>query len=100
MASSISELKQKRKDRFDHLKDKVEGQEKGGNANQDDRFWKPEVDKSGNGFAIIRFLDAPQGEDEPYVRRWSHGFQGPYGWYIENSLTTLGQADPVISIAA
>ncbi len=64
----------------------------------DDRFWQPEVDKTGNGYAIIRFLDAPavDGEDGlPWVQIWSHGFQGPGGWYIENSLTTLGQQDPV-----
>ena len=62
--------------------------------NEDDRFWKAEVDKSGNGYAVIRFLPAPQGEDVPWVRLWNHGFQGPGGWYIENSLTTLNQPDP------
>lgn len=62
---------------------------------EDSRFWKPEVDKSGNGFAVIRFLPAPAGEDVPFVRVWDHGFQGPGGWYIDKSLTTLGQKDPV-----
>lgn len=63
---------------------------------QDDRFWKPTVDKAGNGFAVIRFLPAPSGEDLPWVRYWDHGFQGPSGlWYIENSLTSIGQQDPV-----
>ena len=61
----------------------------------DDRFWRPELDKSGNGYAIVRFLPAPEGEDLPWARMWNHGFQGPGGWYIENSLTTLGQKDPV-----
>lgn len=61
----------------------------------DDRIWKPERDKSGNGFAIIRFLPQPEGEDLPWARVWNHGFQGPGGWYIENSLTTIGQKDPV-----
>jgi len=61
----------------------------------DDRFWKIERDKSGNGYAVIRFLPAPQGEDDPYVQVWSHAFQGPGGWYIENSLTTLGGKDPL-----
>ena len=62
----------------------------------DDRFWKPTVDKAGNGYAVIRFLPAPQGEDLPWVRYWDHGFQGPSGlWYIENSLTSIGQNDPV-----
>ena len=61
----------------------------------DDRLWKLDVDKSGNGYAVIRFLPAPNGEDLPFVKLYSHAFQGPGGWYIENSLTTLGQKDPV-----
>jgi len=62
----------------------------------DERLWKPNVDKAGNGYAVIRFLPAPQGEDLPWVRVWNHAFQGPTGqWYIENSLTTLNQKDPV-----
>ena len=61
----------------------------------DERFWKPEVDKVGNGFATIRFLPAPEGEELPWSKVWSHAFQGPGGWYIENSLTTLNQKDPV-----
>ena len=64
-------------------------------ASGDDRLWKLEVDKSGNGYAVIRFLPAPNGEDLPFVKLYSHAFQGPGGWYIENSLTTLGQKDPV-----
>ena len=62
----------------------------------DDRIWKPVMDKTGNGFAIIRFLPAPKGEELPWAKLWSHAFQGPTGqWYIENSLTTIGQNDPV-----
>ena len=61
----------------------------------DDRLWKLEVDKGGNGYAVIRFLPAPNGEDLPFVKLYSHAFQGPGGWFIENSLTTLGQKDPV-----
>ena len=61
----------------------------------DDRLWKLDVDKSGNGYAVIRFLPAPNGEDLPFVKLYSHAFQGPGGWYIENSLTSLGQKDPV-----
>jgi hypothetical protein len=61
----------------------------------DDRLWKPELDKTGNGFAVIRFLPAPEGEDVPWAKMYSHAFQGPGGWYIENSLTTIGQKDPV-----
>ena len=60
------------------------------------KMWKPTRDKAGNGFAIIRFLPAPAGEEMPFVRIWDHGFQGPTGlWYIENSLTTINQDDPV-----
>ena len=69
--------------------------QKESNGYGDDRIWKPERDKSGNGFAILRFLPQPEGEDLPWVRLWNHGFQGPGGWYIENSLTTIGQKDPV-----
>lgn len=62
----------------------------------DDRLWKPEVDKTGNGFAVLRFLPAPEGEDLPWAKVYTHAFQGPGGgWYIENSLTTLNQKDPV-----
>ena len=64
-------------------------------GNTDDRLWKLDVDKSGNGYAVIRFLPAPEGEDLPFVKLYSHAFQGPGGWYIENSLTTLSQKDPV-----
>lgn len=60
------------------------------------KMWKPTRDKAGNGFAIIRFLPAAAGEEMPFVRIWDHGFQGPTGqWYIENSLTTINQDDPV-----
>jgi hypothetical protein len=62
----------------------------------DDRFWAPTVDKAGNGYAIIRFLPTSEGEDLPWIKYWDHGFKGPTGrWYIENSLTSIGQNDPV-----
>ena len=61
----------------------------------DERLWKPEVDKTGNGFAVIRFLPAPDGEELPWAKMYSHAFQGPGGWYIENSLTTIGGKDPL-----
>jgi hypothetical protein len=78
----------------------VAAAEKAGGGEQksygDDRFWKPTVDKSGNGYAVIRFLPACEGEDLPWVKYWDHGFKGPTGqWYIENSLTSIGQDDPV-----
>ena len=82
--------------------DKLLGAVKEENAPQekksykDERLWKPEVDKSGNGYAVIRFLPAVEGEDMPWAKVWNHAFQGPTGqWYIENSLTTLGKNDPV-----
>ena len=65
------------------------------NKYQDDRIWKPELDKTGNGYAVIRFLPATSGEEMPWQRVWSHAFQDKGGWYIENSLTTLNQKDPV-----
>jgi hypothetical protein len=61
----------------------------------DERLWRAEMDKTGNGFAVIRFLPAPEGEELPWAKMYSHGFQGNGGWFIENSLTTLGQKDPV-----
>ena len=62
---------------------------------QDDRFWKPELDKTGNGYAVLRFLPASEKEEMPWQRVWSHAFQDKGGWYIENSLTTLSTKDPV-----
>ena len=62
----------------------------------DERIWKPTVDKAGNGYAVLRFLPAAEGQELPWVRYWDHAFKGPTGlWYIENSLTSIGQADPV-----
>jgi hypothetical protein len=61
----------------------------------DDRLWRPEMDKTGVGSAVIRFLPAPEGEELPWAKMYSHAFQGPGGWYIENSLTTIGQKDPL-----
>ena len=86
--SSLGSLTQK-------LVKEVEKQNNTGGSNTDERLWKPEMDKTGNGFAVIRFLPAPDGEDLPWVKLFSHAFQGPGGWYIENSLTTVGGKDPV-----
>jgi len=63
--------------------------------NENENYWKPELDKSGNGYAVIRFLPTPEGEEMPWVSYFDHGFQGPGGWYIEKSLTTIGKKDPV-----
>ena len=65
------------------------------NSYADDRFWKPELDKTGNGYAVLRFLPASNGEEMPWQRVWTHAFQDKGGWFIENSLTTLNQKDPV-----
>ena len=73
----------------------VEKQSNAGGGGADERLWKPEMDKSGNGYAVIRFLPAPEGEDLPWAKLFSHAFQGPGGWYIENSLTTISGKDPV-----
>jgi len=79
---------------LDAAKGETEPQEK--KSYVDERLWKPELDKSGNGYAVIRFLPAVKGEDLPWAKVWNHAFQGPTGqWYIENSLTTINQKDPV-----
>ena len=74
---------------------KVENEPQEKKSYVDERLWKPELDKSGNGYAVIRFLPAIEKEDLPWAKLWSHAFQGPTGqWFIENSLTTIGQKDP------
>jgi hypothetical protein len=97
--SDFSALKRNRNS-FDKLTKAIESttQTTESGSKEDDRFWQPEADKAGNGMAVIRFLPAPaaDGDDAlPWVRVFNHGFQGPGGWYIENSLTTLNQKDPV-----
>ena len=96
--NSLSDLR-KNRGGFDSLMkevDKIANPEGAKNSRDDERLWQPEVDKSGNGYAVIRFLPPPKGEELPWVRVWNHGFQGPTGkWYIENSLTTIGKPDPV-----
>lgn len=94
--SAFSQLKKSSSSSFDKLNSQLQKMNTSASySNDDDKYWKPEVDKAGNGYAVIRFLPAPEGEDMPFVRVWDHGFQGPGGWYIENSLTTIGQDDPV-----
>ena len=92
--SSFKDLKKNRMSNLENLSKQVEKlAEKP--SYEDNRIWKCERDKSGNGYAVIRFLPASNNEDMPWVQMWSHGFKGPGGWYIENSLTTLGKEDPV-----
>lgn len=94
-ANTFAALKKQRKASFEKLGEQLQEVNKGGFQGKDEDLWKLEVDKAGNGYAVIRFLPAPPEEDNAFVRLWSHGFQGPGGWFIENSLTTLGQDDPV-----
>ena len=97
MTTSFADLKRSSKSTYDKLieeTNKLQSNNQSKNG-RDTRFWQPEVDKAGNGYAVIRFLPASKGEDIPWVRLFSHGFQGPGGWYIENSLTTLNEQDPV-----
>lgn len=100
MAIDFSALK-KNRGNFESLMkevDKIATPQNEG-SQKDERFWQPEVDKAGNGYAVIRFLPPPKGEDLPWVRIWNHAFQGPTGkWYIENSLTTLQKQDPVSEV--
>ena len=94
---SFANLKRSRGN-FDKLTkelEKVQTPTNNQNSSSDDRFWKPELDKSGNGYAVFRFLPAVKDEDLPWARLWSHAFQGPGGWFIENSLTTLNKKCPI-----
>ncbi len=90
---SFSSLKSNKASAFSSLQKQLEQTTKVGTV--DERFWKLPTDKAGNGYAVIRFLPARDGEDMPFVKLYSHAFQGPGGWYIENSLTTLGKNDPL-----
>lgn len=95
---SFADLKRSSASSFDKLTKELEKLNKNtfDNSKEEEKYWKPTVDKAGNGFALIRFLPAPMNEDIPFVRIWDHGFQGPSGlWYIEKSLTTLNKEDPV-----
>ena len=92
---SFANLKQNRAAAIDKLINAA-SKDSGKKSYGDDRFWAPTVDKAGNGYAVIRFLPAAEGEDLPWIKYWDHGFKGPTGrWYIENSLTSIGQNDPV-----
>ena len=94
---SFANLKQNR----DQISKLIQAAESAGGKTEsksyaDERFWKPTVDQAGNGYAVIRFLPAAEGAELPWVRYWDHGFKGPTGlWYIERSLTSIGQQDPV-----
>jgi len=91
---SFNELKRSRGG-FDKLQTALEETAETTKSFKDDRYWRPELDKSGNGYAVIRFLPASHGEELPWIQYWDHGFQGPGGWFIDKSLTTLNKACPV-----
>ncbi len=95
--TSFAALKKSRQSQLDKLTEEINKLNSKAQPKDDsDMYWKPTVDKAGNGMAVLRFLPAPMGEDLPFVRVFSHAFQGPTGsWYINNSLTTIGQKDPV-----
>ena len=97
MSTSFANLKKSQKTSLDSLVKAAEKLTTRTDNARDQRLWKPEVDKSGNGYAVLRFLPAPKSEDDPWVKIYDHGFQGPGGWYIENSRTTLGagEKDPL-----
>jgi len=92
--ASFADFKNKSRTSIEDLSKKIEDMGKK-ESYKDDRYWRPELDKSSNGFAVIRFLPATGEEEIPWVKLFSHGFKGPGGWYIENSRTTLGERDPV-----
>lgn len=96
MALSLSELRKNRSSALQKFNSELEKLNSNNFKKEDERFWQPTVDKAGNGYAVIRFLDPPVGEDTPFVRLFDHGFKGPTGkWYIEQSRTTINEPDPV-----
>lgn len=95
----FSKLKSQSKSSLEKLSQELSKMNQQYDKGKDDRFWYPNVDKAGNGYAVIRFLPAPGDEPVPFIRMWDHGFKGPTGsWYIENSLTTIGKPDPVAEL--
>jgi hypothetical protein len=93
---SFDQLKRNREAALNKLVNAASAINSGKSANADDTWWTPTVDKAGNAYAVIRFLDTPKDESMPWIRWWDHGFKGPTGrWYIEKSLSSIGQDDPV-----
>ena len=96
MSQSFSDLKKSRQKSIDKINKKLQEQADSSKGfAEDTRMWKAELDKSGNGYAVTRFLPAPTGEDLPWAKTWNHGFQGVGGWYIEECPTTIGKKCPV-----
>jgi hypothetical protein len=97
---ALKKFKKSSAERFEKIKEEASKSSAKFEKTVDERFWQPEVDKAGNGYAVIRFLYSPESDGlKPWVRYWDHAFKGPTGrWYIEKSLTTLGQSDPVSEV--
>ncbi len=93
--SSFDDFKKKSRSSIDDLTKALEETSGTTKSYKDERFWRPELDKASNGFAVLRFLPTPPNEELPFSKLYSHGFQGKGGWFIENSRTTLGEKDPV-----
>lgn len=93
---SFANLKRSGKDKFKQLAEKMTSENKGASF-ADDRMWQPDIDKSGSGFAIIRFLPAIESEEIPYVKMYNHAFKVGAKWFIENCPTTIGQDCPICS---
>lgn len=92
---SFADLKKQSSSSFAKLNDQLQKLNTSYKESGNENYWYPEVDKAGNGYAVVRFLPAPEGEDMPFVRMYDHAFQAAGGWYIENSLTTIGKQDPI-----
>jgi len=93
---SFAQLKKNRSKSLEKLSSQLDQMSSKGYSDPiKEKYWQPTLDSAKNGFAIIRFLPEPEGEDFPFVQIWDHGFQGPGGWYIEKSLTTLKKDDPL-----
>lgn len=91
---SFANLKRSSANSMKDLAEKFQKEKTGGGFGPDERFWNPEIDKAGNGYAVIRFLPAPEGHDLPYVKTYSHGFKEGQRWFIEECPTTIGQPCP------
>lgn len=92
---NFDQLKKNRKSSIDKINTAIKQDSKPSYDDDSHEYWKPTVDKNGNGYAVIRFLPGSEKDELPWAKLYTHGFQGPGGWYIENSLTTLGNDDPV-----
>jgi len=94
----FQDLKRKSGSNLERLSEELGKISKGSESYKDDRFWRPELDKASNGYAVIRFLPPVDGEDVPWARLFSHGFQGKGGWFIENCPTTIGGKCPLCEV--